>query len=128
MEKSRVLKIKSRKDFVKLSNEGQKFISCGIVLQLMKRIDGNKYQDAIRVGFTTTKKLGNAVCRNRIRRRLREVARRLLPVLGEAGYDYVFIGRKAAFDREFSKLVADGRYVLQAKNKPTDGENLVADK
>ena len=60
-----------------------------------------------RVGFTTTKKLGNAVIRNRIRRRLREAARLTLPEVARRGFDYVLIGRAGAADRPFAELQKD---------------------
>jgi len=61
----------------------------------------------MRAGFTVTKKLGKAVTRNRIRRRLREAARRALPEYGVAGYDYVLIARPAAQTRDFALLLDD---------------------
>ncbi len=62
----------------------------------------------IRVGFTCTKKVGNAVARNRAKRRLREVARMVLPAHGRDGWDYVLIGREGATaDRPFEDLKQD---------------------
>lgn len=62
----------------------------------------------VRVGFTCSKKVGNAVARNRAKRRLREVARLLLPEHGRAGWDYVLIGsRDRTADRPFTDLQAD---------------------
>lgn len=62
----------------------------------------------IRVGFTCTKKVGNAVARNRAKRRLREVARMVLPAHGRDGWDYVLIGREGATaDRLFQDLKQD---------------------
>lgn len=60
-----------------------------------------------RVGFTCTKKLGNAVVRNRIKRRLREVARLGLEEIAEPGHDYVLIGRGSAKRKPFAELQAD---------------------
>ena len=58
----------------------------------------------IRAGFTASKKVGNAVCRNRARRRLRPLCAEFLPVLGIAGYDYVVIARSAVLNRPWHKL------------------------
>ena len=62
---------------------------------------------AIRVGFTASRKVGNAVARNRARRRLREAARRVLPVVAAPGRDYVLIGRRTTLERPFPLLLAD---------------------
>ena len=61
-----------------------------------------------RVGFTCAKKVGNAVARNRAKRRLREAARAILPAEGRAGWDYVLIGKpEATAARPFSLLLDD---------------------
>ena len=76
----------------------------GFVLQGRDRGDG----DAVHVGFTCSKKVGNAVARNRAKRRLREVARMELPDHGRAGWDYVLIGRRdETAARDFATLRAD---------------------
>lgn len=59
---------------------------------------------AIRVGFTVSRKVGNAVVRNRVRRRLREIARQVIPAEARSGLDYVLIGRQAALTRDFAVL------------------------
>ena len=61
----------------------------------------------MRVGYTVTKKVGNAVIRNRVKRRFRELARQLLPQAGVAGADHVIIGRNSAVERDFGKLRSD---------------------
>jgi ribonuclease P protein component len=58
----------------------------------------------IRVGFTVSRKVGNAVARNRVRRRLREVARLVIPAHARADLDYVLVGRQAALGRDFALL------------------------
>lgn len=59
---------------------------------------------SVRVGFTVSKKVGNAVARNRVRRRLREIARTIIPEQARPELDYVLVGRQAALVREFAVL------------------------
>jgi ribonuclease P protein component len=63
-----------------------------------------KDDEALRLGLTVTKKTGNAVERNRIRRRLRAAARAVLPQAGKQGFDYVVVARRAALTADFSDL------------------------
>lgn len=84
----------------------------GIHLQGRKRAEGEA--SGIRVGFTCSKKVGNAVARNRAKRRLREVARIVLPELGRDGWDYVLVGRKdLTATLSFDTLVADLRRAIK---------------
>ena len=75
----------------------------GFVIQARDRKD----EGEPRIGFTCTKKLGNAVARNRIKRRLREIVRLSFGPVAQASYDYVLVGRSAAATRDFKKLQAD---------------------
>ncbi len=61
----------------------------------------------MRVGFTVTRKVGNAVVRNRIKRRFRALAREILPVHGYAGSDHVMIGRAGGIERDYAVLSRD---------------------
>ncbi len=81
----------------------------GFVLQMRKRrADEPVAPEIIRTGFTCSKKVGNAVARNRAKRRLREIARLALPHLGLPGHDYVLVGRKnATADLPFTQLQSD---------------------
>ena len=73
----------------------------GFVLLVRKRDDGDS---AMRIGYTVTKKIGNAVVRNRMKRRLRALARELLPDGGVRGADHVLIGRNGGIERDFAVL------------------------
>ena len=92
----------------------------GFLLQARLRRADEAAPDLIRVGFTCSKKLGNAVARNRAKRRLREIARAVLPAQGQAGWDYVLVGRPTATaSREFALMLADmERALAQIHAKP----------
>lgn len=83
----------------------------GLVLQARQRTsqgyDEEVEADAVRVGFTVTKKVGNSVVRNRVRRRLRAVADDVLPDLAARGFDLVLIGRLGTIKRPYPALVKD---------------------
>jgi ribonuclease P protein component len=83
--------------------------SPGLHLQARRRSDTELADpQLVRVGFTCSKKVGNAVARNRAKRRLREVARAVLPERGQPGWDYVLIGRACATaERAFADLLGD---------------------
>lgn len=76
----------------------------GFVLQVLARDDGSS---DMRVGFTVTKKIGNAVVRNRMKRRLRALARDVLPDSGVRGADHVLIGRNGGIERDYAVLRAE---------------------
>ena len=76
----------------------------GFVLLVRPRNDDDP---AMRLGLTVSKKVGNAVVRNRMKRRFRELARAILPEAGIAGADHVLIGRAGGIERPFAELVAD---------------------
>jgi ribonuclease P protein component len=93
----------ARSQFLAVAATRRKCARAGVVLQIRTRNDGDP---AIGVGFTATKKVGNAVVRNRARRRLREAARAVLPRLGVAGSDYVAIARAETGETPFLELIA----------------------
>ena len=81
----------------------------GFVLLARDRADG---EAAMRIGYTVTKKIGGAVVRNRLKRRLRALARDVLPEAGLPGHDHVLIGRSDGVTRDFQLLRADLRKAL----------------
>ena len=87
-----------------------------VLCQMLARDDGD---EAIRIGFTATKRLGGAVVRNRAKRRLRHAARQVLADLGKPGADYVFIARQGCETRPWDRLIEDmQRALLSLKPKP----------
>src|SRR5262245_42544559 len=95
-------RLTQRSDFL-AANAGAKVHGAGFVLQTRERGD----QGPARIGFTVSKKVGSAVERNRVRRRLREVVRLAAADRIPSGRDYVLVGRRAALDLPFERLVAD---------------------
>uniref|UniRef100_UPI0040478590 ribonuclease P protein component n=1 Tax=Yoonia sp. TaxID=2212373 RepID=UPI0040478590 len=99
-----------RADFLRAAN-GRRQGTPGIHLQARRRAEGEA--PGIRVGYTCSKKVGNAVARNRAKRRLREVARLVLPAEGRAGWDYVLVGRNTVTATlPFPDLIRDMRRAL----------------
>lgn len=87
-----------------------RFVVSGFILQMLKNpLLG---EDEVRIGYTVTKKLGGAVVRNRIKRRLREAARRALPTHAKPQHDYVFIARHKALECDFSALVREMEFAF----------------
>jgi ribonuclease P protein component len=95
-------RLRQRADFLAAAT-GSKAPVTGFVLQARNR----REDGPVRVGFTVSKKVGNAVERNRVRRRLREVVRLAPEASMQTGYDYVLIGRRAALALPFDRLVQD---------------------
>jgi ribonuclease P protein component len=107
--------LRKRADFLRAARARRQGTK-GMMVQARKRAPNEAIGEAtgIRVGFTCTKKVGNAVARNRAKRRLREAARLVLPSLGRDGWDYVLIGRRdATAARPFNALQDDLRYALK---------------
>ena len=103
-----------RADFLRAAQAGRQGTP-GFLLQARARRDGEATAtDTIRVGFTCSKKVGNAVARNRAKRRLREIARLVLASEGQHGWDYVLVGRpEATTTRDFAAMKGDLSRALQ---------------
>lgn len=79
---------------------------------VVQRLDRGDDRPVVRLGFTATRKVGNAVIRNRAKRRLREAARALAPLLAVPGSDYVFVARAGTADRPWDRLLDDVKSAL----------------
>ena len=102
-------RLKRRPEFLRVAREGRKWAAPGLVLQACERRvrSGAKTDRRARIGFTVTKKVGNAVIRNRVRRRLKADAETVFAAHGAADMDFVVIGRAATIKRPFKLLVSD---------------------
>jgi ribonuclease P protein component len=93
-------RLPNRRDFLRVQ-AGRRCAMPGFVLQVAPV---PAPVSAVRVGFTVSRKVGNAVVRNRVRRRLREVVRSVIPAQASPDLDYVLVGRQAAISRDFATL------------------------
>lgn len=90
-----------RADFV-AANAGLRVSRPGFVL--LARAHDEALGQGLRFGITVTKKIGNAVVRNRMKRRFRALLREVLPSHGLPGHDHVLIGREGGIERDFARL------------------------
>ena len=104
----KIERLKSRPQFLAAA-KGVSEARGAVVIQRLDRGDGDP---VVRLGFTATRKVGNAVIRNRAKRRLREAARALAPQLAVPGSDYVFIARMGTADRPWDRLLDDVKSAL----------------
>jgi ribonuclease P protein component len=100
-------RLRQRADFLAVAN-GARVSSPAFVVQGRRRDD----LGPVRIGFTVTRKNGTATERNRIRRRLREVVKRLDVISMRPHHDYVLVGRRAALSRDFETMLEDLRSAL----------------
>jgi ribonuclease P protein component len=101
-------RLRQRADFLAAAG-ASKVPTAGFVLQARERGDSG----AVRVGFTVSRKVGTAVERNRVRRRLREIVRLSAADTLRQGHDYVLIGRRTALSRTFDRMIDDLRDALR---------------
>jgi ribonuclease P protein component len=108
--------LKARADFLRVAATRRRAATLGLVLQAALQPEGSRGGAIVRVGFTASRKVGNAVTRNRAKRRLRSAAAAILPYNGRPGTDYVLIARATTADRPYRALIADLEAALRRVN------------
>lgn len=112
--------LRHRAEFLNLQQKGQKWITPAFVIQTFPRPDSDLLPE---IGFTATKKLGNAVIRNRAKRRLRAACDAVITDFAAPGYQFVLIARSEVLNREFPILLKDLRWALRKLEIPAAGSH-----
>ena len=104
-----LVRLKRRVEFIRIARSGQGHVTPGLVLQVARQDKANAdpLEQTLGIGFTASKKVGNSVARNRVKRRLRAAVQEVMHLRAAANQDYVVIGRAATADRPFGDLKAD---------------------
>jgi ribonuclease P protein component len=109
-----------RADFLAAARDVRR-VAGVITLELTHTPQALVQKDRLRIGFTASRKVGNAVARNRAKRRLRAAARESLPLSGRAGHDYVLVARSGILTRDFQALLGDIKAAMAAAHAKLDG-------
>ena len=96
--------LKKRREFVALTKSGRRVFLPALSLQAAPTPRADESGGGIRFGLTVSRRNGNAVSRNRIRRRLRALAREVLPLRGKIGFDYVLVARPECLRHPWARL------------------------
>lgn len=119
-----LIRLKRREEFLRVAGARRKWVAPGLILQARpsdlpasgppgKGSGPAAIGQGFRVGFTVSRKVGNAVARNRARRRLRAAAAEVMPRHAKAAHDFVVIGRSATLTRPYGALVGDLKTALR---------------
>lgn len=132
----RVGRLKRRPEFLAVAGTRRKHVAPGLILQVRRHDERQRPapgEPLIRLGLTASRKVGNAVVRNRARRRLREAARQILTAHAAPGHDFVLVARAATAERPWTELLGDliaalkrlGLWRDASKNEVNGGPNAV---
>jgi ribonuclease P protein component len=116
---ARIARLKTRGDFLRVAAGRVRAVRPGLVLQAAPQPGES---GAMRVGFTASRRVGNAVARNRAKRRLRAAAASVLTWQGKGGNDYVLIARAGTGERAYAELLGDLESALRQLARPPRGE------
>ena len=117
-----IQKLIDSRDFQNIARNAKRWTGSCFVIQARIAADPHA---PFRFGLTASRKVGNAVVRNRCKRRLREAARAMVSEYGVPGSDYVFIARQGTADRPWERLLDDVKSALTRLATPADGQKSV---
>ena len=103
----RIATLKKRSDFLRVRAAARRWAAPGLVLQAATAPAAESEEGQVRVGYTASRRIGNAVARNRAKRRLRAAVAHVMPASAQCGCDYVVIARAATLTRPFDALIDD---------------------
>jgi ribonuclease P protein component len=110
-----------RADFLAAARDIRK-VAGSVTLELTPTPESRRREGEVRIGFTASRKIGNAVARNRAKRRLRAAAREALPLSGRVGHDYVLVARAGILTRDFQALLGDITAAMTAAHAKLDAK------
>jgi ribonuclease P protein component len=115
----RLTRLRKRADFLAAAR-GIRRVCGALTLEMAATPEAGRVAGALRVGFTASRKIGNAVARNRAKRRLRAAASAQLPLLGRPGHDYVLVARASVLGCDYAALLADLADAIGAAHRKLD--------
>lgn len=122
-----IRKLRKRREFVAAAR-GRKYGRPAFLMQAIARDAARHGELGAGIGITVTRKIGNAVLRNRVRRRLRAALRAVAPAAAAAGFDYVVVARPAAHVLPFDELLGDLRHAFAAIHRPSRPRDRAAER
>ncbi|MBT3550250.1 MAG: ribonuclease P protein component [Rhodospirillaceae bacterium] len=128
MVNPRLVHLKKRGEFLRVASARRKFVTPSLILQARPHDESDAEDTApIRVGFTVSRRVGNAVVRNRVRRRLRAAAEEIMPGFADANSDFVIIGRRSALGQEYTGLTGHLKSALAKYEKENNKQKPIAE-
>ena len=118
----RIATLKKRSDFLRVRAAARRWAVPGLVLQAAPAPAADTEEGLVRVGYTASRRIGNAVARNRAKRRLRAAVAHVMPTSAQPGCDYVVIARAATLARPFDALIGDLAAALKRVRARADGQ------
>lgn len=125
-DQPRIARLRKRADFLAAARHLRR-VQGVVTLEMAPTPLSAREESGFRLGFTASKKIGNAVARNRAKRRLRAAAYAALPLSGRPGHDYVLIARAGILTRDFLALKGDIAEAARAAHRKLDAARPIDD-